>query len=162
MARDPTEVEEVRLAKSFLMAAHLPNAHLVDTDKPAALASFRAVWRSDDATGAVKIIPPARDVSGIGIATELISVDPRLCKGNFASARSRDVVDNAEVYRAVLSCSDGQGELTAQYFITSRRQGGFVVFVVIGDTGSSDVATAEGEKADLFDRAVIQAVGSED
>ena len=162
MARDPTEVEEVRLTKSFLMAAHLPNAHLVDTDKPSALASFRAVWRSDDASGAVKIIPPTRDVSGIGIATELISVDPRLCKGNFASARSRDVVDNAEVYRAVLSCSDGQGELTAQYFITSRRQGGFVVFVVIGDTGSGDVATVDGEKADLFDRAVIQAVGSED
>jgi hypothetical protein len=93
---------------------------------------------------------------------ELISVDPRVCKGNFASARSRDVVDNAEVYRAVLSCSDGHGELTAQYFITSRRQGGFVVFVVIGDTRSSDATTADGEKADLFGRAAVQAVGSQD
>ena len=51
VARDATELEEIRLTKSFLMAAHLPNAHLVDTDKPAALAGFRAVWRSDDAAG---------------------------------------------------------------------------------------------------------------
>jgi len=97
VARDATELEEIRLTKSFLMAAHLPNAHLVDTDKPAALAGFRAVWRSDDAAGAVKIIPLGRDVSGIGIATELIFVDPRLCKGNFASTRARDVIGNAEV-----------------------------------------------------------------
>jgi len=162
VARDATELEEIRLTKSFLMAAHLPNAHLVDTDKPAALAGFRAVWRSDNAAGAVRIIPPGRDVSGIRIATELIFVDPRLCKGNFASARSREVIGNAEVYRAVLSCSDAHGELTAQYFITPRQQSGFVVFAVIGDTRPAEAATADGEKADLFDRAAVQAAGSRD
>jgi hypothetical protein len=162
VVRDWAELEEVRLTKSFLMAAHLPNAHLVDTDKPAALASFRAVWRSDDAAGAVKIIPPARDATGSVIASELISVDPKLCKGNFAAARSHDVVDNAEVYRAVLSCADGQSKLTAQYFITPRQQGGFVVFAVIGDTGAPDRPAADGEMADLFDRAAVQAVASEE
>ena len=101
-------------------------------------------------------------MSGIGIATELIFVDPRLCKGNFASTRARDVIGNAEVYRAVLSCSDAHGELTAQYFITPRQQGGFVVFAIIGDTRPAQAATADGEKADLFDRAAVQAAGSRD
>jgi hypothetical protein len=162
VARDWTEPEEVRLTKSFLMAAHLSNAHLVDANKPAALASFKAVWRSDDAAGAVKIIPPAGNMNGIAIASELISVDPGLCKGNFATARSRDVVDRAEVFRAVLSCADGRSELTAQYFITPRMQGGFVVFAVIGDVGAGKRTVAEADKPDLFDRAAIQAVASEE
>jgi hypothetical protein len=56
VARDMTEFEELRLAQNFLLAAGLSNAQLIDTGKPAALASFTAVWRSDDAAGAVKII----------------------------------------------------------------------------------------------------------
>jgi hypothetical protein len=162
VARDWTEPEEVRLTRSFLMAAHLSNAHLVDTNKPAALASFKAVWRSDDAAGAVKIIPPGHNMNGVAIASELISVDPNLCKGDFAAARSRDVVDRAEVVRAVLSCADGHSELVAQYFIAPRQQGGFVVFAVIGDAGARNGIAADGDKRDLFDRAVVQAVASEE
>jgi hypothetical protein len=51
VARDVTEFEEIKLAQNFLLAAGLPDAHLIDTGKPAALASFTAVWRSDDAAG---------------------------------------------------------------------------------------------------------------
>ena len=106
-ARDATELEEIKLAQNFLLVAGLPNAHLIDTGKPAALASFTAVWRSDDAAGAVKIISPSRDVTGASIASDLISVDPKLCKGNFGAARSSEVVDGAVVFRAALSCVEG-------------------------------------------------------
>src|SRR5205814_3335164 len=93
VARDATEFEEIRLAQNFLLAAGLPNAHLIDTGKPAALASFTAVWRSDEAAGAVKIIYPGRDVTGASIASDLISVDPKVCQGNFGATRAGEGVD---------------------------------------------------------------------
>jgi hypothetical protein len=130
VARGATEVEEIRLAQNFLLGAGLPNANLIDTGKPAALASFTAVWRSDEAAGAVKIILPGRDVTGAGIASDLISVDPKLCKGDFAAARSSEVVDGSVVFRAALSCVEGRDDRTAQYFVTPRRRGGFVVFAL--------------------------------
>ena len=109
VARDVREFEEIKLAQNFLLAARLPNARLIDAGKPPALASFTAVWRSDDAAGAVKIISPGRDMTGASIASDLISVDPKLCKGNFGAARSSEVVDGAVVFRAALSCVEGEG-----------------------------------------------------
>ena len=140
VARDVTEFEEIKLAQNFLLAAGLPNAHLIDTGKPGALASFTAVWRSDDAAGAVKIISPSRDVTGASIASDLISVDPKLCKGNFGAARSSEVVDGAVVFRAALSCVEGEDDRTAQYFVTPRQRGGFLVFAVIGNNAAGESA----------------------
>jgi hypothetical protein len=160
--RYATELEEVKLARNFLLAARLPNAHLIDTDKPAALAHFSAVWRSDAAVGAVQIVSPGREMTGAGMASDLITVDPRLCKGNFASARSSEVLDNGVVFRAALSCTDAQNELTAQYLITPRQKGGFVVFAVIENTGAYGGAASDGQRIDLLKRAAIQAAGPGD
>jgi hypothetical protein len=161
VARGATEVEEIRLAQNFLLGAGLPNANLIDTGKPAALANFTAVWRSDEAAGAVKIILPGRDVSGVGIASDLISVDPKLCKGDFAAARSSGVVDGSVVFRAALSCVEGRDDRTAQYFVTPRRRGGFVVFAIIGNHGAGASASNQLDP-DLLGRAAIQAIGADD
>jgi len=161
VARGATEVEEIRLAQNFLLGAGLPNANLIDTGKPAALANFTAVWRSDEAAGAVKIILPGRDVSGVGIASDLISVDPKLCKGDFAAARSSGVVDSSVVFRAALSCVEGRDDRTAQYFVTPRRRGGFVVFAIIGNHGAGASASNQLDP-DLLGRAAIQAIGADD
>jgi hypothetical protein len=156
VARDVTKFEELRLAQNFLLAAGLPNAQLIDTGKPAALASFTAVWRSDDAAGAVKIIYSSRDVTGASIASDLISVDPKLCKGNFGATRSSEVVDGAVVFRAALSCVDGEDDRTAQYFVTPRQRGGFVVFAVIGNNAAGG-STPNRLNPDLLGRAARQA-----
>ena len=156
VARDVTEFEEIKIAQNFLLAAGLPNARLIDNGKPAALASFTAVWRSDDAAGAVKIISPGRDVSGASIASDLISVDPQLCKGNFGAARSSQVVDGAVVFRAALSCVEGEDDRTAQYFVTPRQRGGFVVFAVIGNNAAGEGAPNR-RKLDLLGRAALLA-----
>jgi hypothetical protein len=156
VARNVTESEELKLAQNFLLAAGLPNAHLIDTGKPAALANFRAVWRSHGAAGAVKIISPGRDVTGASIASDLISVDPKLCKGNFGAARSSEVVDGAVVFRAALSCVEGEDDRTAQYFVTPRQRGGFVVFAIIGDNAAGG-STPVWLKPDLLGRAALQA-----
>ncbi len=155
----PSDLEEARLAQDFFTSAQLPNAHLVVADKPAALASFTAVWRSDNAAGAVKIIAPGPDVSGAGISSNLIAVDPQMCKGNFASARSRTYVDNAVVFSVVLSCTESDEQRTAEYFITARRRGGFVVFAVVG----SSAVDADGDpgsdqrRINLLTRAAVRA-----
>jgi hypothetical protein len=156
VARDATELEEIKLAQNFLLAAGLPNAHLIDTGKPGALASFTAVWRSDDAAGAVKIKSPGRDVTGASIASDLISVDPKLCKGNFGAARSSEVVDGAVVFRAALSCVEGEDDRTAQYFVTPRQRGGFLVFAVIGNNAAGESAPNR-LKPDLLGRAALLA-----
>jgi hypothetical protein len=154
------EFEEIKLAKNFLLAARLPNAQLIETDKPPALASFRAVWRSDDAAGAVKILP-GRDGTGIAIASDLISIDPKLCKGNFTAARSTDLVDGDVVFRAALSCEEGQNDRTAQYFVTPRRRGGFVVFAIIGNNGGGGLSS-DRLKTDLLAKAALQAAAPGD
>jgi hypothetical protein len=156
-----TNLEEVRLAQAFFTMAQLPNASLVVTDKPAALASFTAVWRSDDAAGAVKIIALGPGVSGVSIASDLIAVDPRMCKGDFASARSRAAVDNAVVFSAVLSCTEANEERTAEYFITARGRGGFVVFAVVGSSAVDANARSDRERIDLLTRAAARAAGND-
>jgi len=159
-APEAPEFEEIKLAKNFLLTARLPNAQLIETDKPPALASFRAVWRSDDAAGAVKILP-SRDVSGVAIASDLIAIDPKLCKGNLAAARSSDIVDGGVVVRAALSCQEGQNDRTAQYFVTPRRRGGFVVFAVIGNNGNGGLAS-DRLKPESLAKAALQAAAPGD
>ncbi len=155
------DLEEVRLAQDFFTTAQLPNARLVVTDKPAALASFTAVWRSDNAAGAVKIIAPGPDVSGIGIASDLIAVDPRMCNGNFASARSSTKIDSDMVFSAVLSCTESNEQRTAEYFIAPRRKGGFVVFAVVGSSAVDANARSDRQRIDLMTRAAARAAGND-
>ncbi len=156
-----TNLEEVRLAQDFFTTAQLPNARLIVTGKPAALASFTAVWRSDDAAGAVKIIAPGPDVSGIGIASDLIAVDPRMCHGNFASARASTNVNGDMVLSAVLSCTESNEERAAEYFIAPRRKGGFVVFAVVGSSAVDANARSERQRIDLMTRAAGRAAGND-
>ena len=121
---DPAEPEEIKFAENFLLAARLPNARLIDTGKPPALAGFKAVWKSGDAAGAVKIIPPGPEVSGLAITSELIAVDPRLCKGNFAAARSSTIIDRGIVFSASLSCTDMQSERSTSILsLPARKEG---------------------------------------
>jgi hypothetical protein len=156
-AQNPPEPEEARLAKNFLSAAGLPNARMADLDKPPALASFKAVWKSDNTAGAVRIIPPGPEATGLRIASELISVDPQLCRGDFSAARSSRTIDGTTVFSAVLSCADAQNERITQFTIVPRAKGGFAVFAVIGDYGDR----ADREKLDMLGRAAVQAVGPE-
>ena len=152
-----TAVEEVRLATDFVANARLPEARLVVADKPPALADFTAVWRSEDAAGAVKIIPPGQDVSAIGIASNLIAVDPQLCKGDFSAARFRTDVANSVVFSAVLSCSEANERRVTEYFITPRHQGGFVVFAVIRSKAAGEMPGFDWQKIDVLSRAAVQA-----
>jgi hypothetical protein len=157
----PTAIEEVRLATDFLVKARLPDAHLVVADKPPALADFAAVWRAAGAAGAVKIIPPGPDVSAIGIASNLLAVDPQVCKGDFAAARFQINVGSSAVFSAVLSCTEAHEQRVTEYFVAPRRQGGFVVFAVIRSKADGEMSGLDRQKLDGLSRAAIQAVDSQ-
>jgi hypothetical protein len=152
-----TAVEEIRLATDFFTRARLPDARLIDADKPPALAAFTAVWRSADAAGAVKIIPPGSDTSGIEIASNLIAVDPQLCKGDFSAARFRSDIANSVVFSAVLSCNEANEQRVTEYFVTPRHQGGFIVFAVIRSKAAGRTPEFDFEKIDVLSRAAIHA-----
>ena len=154
-------LEEVRLATEFLTSAQLPDAHLIVSDKPPALAAFAAVWRSEDAAGAVKIIPPGPDVSAIEIASNLIAVDPQLCKGDFTTARFHTDVGHRTVFSAVLSCSEANEERVTEYVIAPRQQGGFVVFAVIRSKDGGQALDLNRQNLEGLSRAAIQAVGGQ-
>ena len=160
-AVSPTEFEEVRLAKNFLAQAGLSDARLIVADKPPALADFSAVWRADKSAGAVKIIPPGPNVSGISIASDLIKVDPETCKGTFTSARSSSRVGNNVVFSATLSCIEAKEQHITQYFIASRRKGGFAVFAVIGDRAVGKGVPSVSLTSKPLSKAAMQAVEDE-
>jgi hypothetical protein len=155
--RTPTANEEVQLATNFFTKARLPDARLVVADKPPALADFDAVWRSEDAAGAVKIIPAEPDVRGIDIASHLIAVDPQLCKGDFSAARFRTDIGNSVVFSAVLSCSEANEQRITEYFITPRHQGGFIVFAVIRSKAVDQTPGFDRQKIDVLSRAAVEA-----
>jgi hypothetical protein len=156
-----TAIEEVRLATDFVTKARLQDARLVVADKPPALADFSAVWRSEDAAGAVKIIPAGPDVSGIAIASNLIAVDPQVCKGDFSTARFRTDLDNSVVFSAVLSCSAASEQRVTEYFVTPRHQGGFVVFAVIRSKAVGEPPGFDWRKIDELSKAAIQAADAQ-
>jgi len=81
------------------------------------------------------------------------------CKGKFASARSRKLVESDVVFRAATSCAESTSERSAQYFIAPRSKGGgFVAFLVLAVTSAERQANEGNEKVDLFKKAALTAV----
>src|SRR5260370_8055692 len=75
--------------------------------------------------------------------------------GKSNAARSREVVEGAVIFRAALSCVDGEDDRTAQYFVTPRQRGGFVVFAIIGNNAAGG-SGANRLKPDFLGRAALQ------
>lgn len=154
-----TILEETQLATNFLLAAQLPKAHLLGRNEiPVQLASYGAVWKADDAIGAVKIYLPQAGLIGLDLASQIIAGDAQSCRGKFASARYSELIDNDVVFRAVTSCSDSEHETEAQYFIAPRSGGGFVGFSVLAATASERQSVSSDQKVDVFKKAALIAV----
>ena len=153
------QIEAMQLATNFLLAARLSGARvLARSEMPTELASFSAAWKAEDALGGVKIFSPRPDLTGLGIASDLIGADAQTCKGKFASARSSELVDSDVVFRAATSCADTESERSAQYFIAPRSKGGLVAFSVLAVTAAERQTNEGSEKVDLFKKAALTAV----
>jgi hypothetical protein len=75
-----------------------------------------------------------------------VAVDAQDCKGKFASARTSELVDSDVVFRGLSSCEDSGGARLSQYFIVSRKRGGFVLFSVVSNMKTEEAKTIAKEE----------------
>ena len=117
------QIEAVELASNFLMRTQLHNPKIVSRpETPLELVSYGAAWKSEEASGFVRIIPTAPDVKGLDVAATVIGNDAKACKGKFAPGRMSELVDSDVVFRGMATCEDSDGSRVAEYFIVPRRE----------------------------------------
>jgi hypothetical protein len=149
------QIEAVELASNFILKTSLRNPHvLTRSETPSAIASSGAAWRSDEAAGFVRIIPPREGVKGIDVTAAIVAGDAKDCGGKFASGRMSELVDSDVVFRGFSSCEDSGGPRVSQYFLVSRKKGGFVLFSVVSNMKTEEARTvAKDERLADFRKA---------
>jgi hypothetical protein len=154
-------LEATELASNFVVNGllHHPKV-LTRAETPVALASYGAVWRSDEATGFVRIIPPADGMKGLDVAAAVVANDAKECKGKFASGRTTELVDSDVVFRGLSSCEDSEGPRLAYYFIVPRKKGGFVMFSVNSNMKTEEArSVTKDDKLAGLQKAALVTVG---
>jgi hypothetical protein len=157
-ASSDMQIEAIELASNFILRTELHNPRVLGrAETPTAVASTGAAWSSDEAVGFVKIIPAKEGMKGLDVASAVVAMDARDCKGKFASARSSELVDSDVVFRGFSSCEDSAGPRLSQYFIVSRKKGGFVLFSVVSNmkTEAAKTITRDERLADFRKAALV-------
>ncbi|HEX9469641.1 MAG TPA: hypothetical protein VF957_08865 [Bradyrhizobium sp.] len=154
------QIEAIELASNFILKTTLHNPRVLSrTETPIAVASTGAAWQSDEAIGFVRIIPPKDGIKGLDVASAVVAMDAQDCKGKFASGRTSELVDSDLVFRGFSSCDDSGGARISQYFIVSRKKGGFVLFSVVSNMKTEDAKTvAKEERLADFRKAALVVV----
>jgi hypothetical protein len=154
------QIEAIELASNFILKTSLRNPHVLSrADTPIAIAASGAAWKSDEAIGFVRIVPPSEGIKGLDVASAVVVNDARDCKGKFASGRTSELVDSDVVFRGFSSCDDTDGARLSQYFIVSRRKGGFVMFSVVSNMKTEEAKTVtRDEKLVDFKKAALVVV----
>jgi hypothetical protein len=154
------QIEAVELASNFILKTALHNPRVLSrAETPIAVASYGAAWQSDEALGFVRIVPPMDGVKGLDVASAVVATDAKDCKGKFASGRTSELVDSDVVFRGFSSCEDSGGARLSQYFIVSRRKGGFVLFSVVSNMKTEEAKTVTKEERLVdFRRAALVVV----
>jgi hypothetical protein len=152
------QMEAIELASNFILKTSLQNPRVLNrSETPTELVSYGAAWKSDEATGSVRIIPPHADTKGIDVAAAVVAADAKECKGKFISGRNSELVDSDVVFRGVATCEDSGGTRVSQYFIVPRKKGGFVMFSVLSGmkTEQAKTITKEERLADFRKAALV-------
>ena len=154
------QIEAIELASNFILKTSLRNPHVLSrAETPIAIAANGAAWKSDEAIGFVRIVPPSEGVNGLDVASVVVATDAKDCKGKFASGRTSELVDSDVVFRGFSSCDDTDGARFSQYFIVARRKGGFVLFSVVSNMQTEEAKTVtKEEKLVDFKKAALVVV----
>jgi hypothetical protein len=154
------QIEAIELASNFILKTTLHNPRVLSrAETPIAVASTGAAWRSDEAVGFVRIVPPKEGIKGLDVASAVVAMDAKDCKGKFASGRTSELVDSDVVFRGFSSCDDSSGPRISQYFIVSRKRGGFVLFSVVSSMKTEEAkAVAKEERLADFRKAALVVV----
>jgi hypothetical protein len=152
------QIEAIELASNFILKTTLHNPRVLSrTETPVAFASTGAAWSADEAVGFVRIIPPKDGVKGLDVASAVVAGDAHDCRGKFASGRTSELVDSDVVFRGFSSCDDSEGARVSEYFIVSRKKGGFVLFSVVSNmkTEAAKTVAKEERLADFRKAALV-------
>jgi hypothetical protein len=154
------QIEAIELASNFILETTLHNPRVLSrAETPVAFASTGAAWSSDEAVGFVRVIPPKEGIKGLDVASAVVAIDAKDCKGKFASGRTSELVDSDVVFRGFSSCEDSGGARFSQYFIVSRKRGGFVMFSVVSSMKTEEAkAVAKEERLADFRKAALVVV----
>ena len=154
------QIEAIELASNFILKTTLHNPRVLSrAETPIAVASHGAAWKSDEAVGFVRIVPPMDGIKGLDVASAVVATDAKDCKGKFASGRTSELVDSDVVFRGFSSCDDSDGARFSQYFIVSRKKGGFVLFSVVSNMKTEEAKTvAKEERLVDFRKAALVVV----
>jgi hypothetical protein len=154
------QIEAMELASNFILKTSLRNPKLLArSETPVSLVANGAAWRSDEAFGFVRIVPPQEGMKGLDVASAVVANDAKDCKGKFASGRTSELVDSDVVFRGFSSCDDTDGARFSQYFIVSRNKGGFVLFSVVSNMKTEEAKTVtKEEKLVDFKKAALVVV----
>ena len=149
------QIEAVELASNFILKTSLRNPQVLSrSETPSAIAASGAAWRSDEAAGFVRIIVPREGMKGIDVTAAIVAGDAKDCGGKFASGRMSELVDSDVVFRGFSSCEDSAGARISQYFLVSRKKGGFVLFSVVSNMKTEEARTvAKDERLADFRKA---------
>lgn len=141
------QIEAIELASNFILKTTLRNPRVLSrAETPITVASHGAAWKSDEALGFVRIVPPMDGIKGLDVASAVVATDAQDCKGKFSSGRTSELVDSDVVFRGFSSCEDSGGARLSQYFIVSRKKGGFVVFSVVSSMKTEEAKTVAKEE----------------
>lgn len=87
-------------------------------------------------------------------AAAVVAGDAKDCGGKFASGRTSELVDSDVVFPGCSSCEDSAGARISQYFLVSRKKGGFVLFSVVSNMKTEEARTvAKDERLADFRKA---------
>lgn len=118
-----TEIEAIKLATNLAISLQLIDAKIVrKKDLPVNMSYFDAGFQFGKEYGGLKLLPALKSDDGLTVASDLISLDGRNCKGKFASGRTSELIDNKILHIGFSSCEDSDGRRSVQHFIVPRGQ----------------------------------------
>jgi hypothetical protein len=150
------ELAATRIASNLLLQAQLPNARLLSkAETPEAIQRLGVAWKSDAGMGAVELLAPTAARDPQQLASQLITADAAACKGDFASGRSSELIDNTVVAKAFTGCKTSSGSAAFRYFILHNEGSGYVVFALTA--GNTEQQSSSPLSDTLFAPAAIKA-----
>ncbi len=155
------ELAAMRIASNLLLQAKLPNARIIQASETPAVFKGRGVmWVSDVGAGVVDLLPASAGKDSQQVASAVVESDARVCKGDFASGRSSELVDDRVVVKAMSSCKDSGGVRGYRYFVIQNEPSGYIVYGVALSTGAVAASDDSPLRDSAFQTAAIKAAFS--
>jgi hypothetical protein len=155
------ELAATRIATNLLLQADLPHARLMSaSETPTTLRGRGAAWVSDAGLGAVEIVSATAGKDPNQVASGLVATDSAACKGDFASGRSSDLLDDKVITKAFTGCKDSTGAHAFRYFILQSATGDFIVYELTDSGGGASPAGSSPTSDARFQAAAVKAAFS--